>query len=92
MNFSLELKFFILSHPVTSKQPHKIVQILMGHPVHTMITTHYTLDSGQEISEAIYLGFKSSEKSTISRKFHFIKVNQRIKFKSSPVDHKYTTF
>ena len=33
MNFLLELKFFILSHPVTSKQPHKIVQRLMGHPV-----------------------------------------------------------
>ena len=33
MNFLLELKFFILSHPVTSKQPHKIVQIHMGHPV-----------------------------------------------------------
>ena len=31
--FSLELIFFILSHPVTSKKPHKIVQILMGHPV-----------------------------------------------------------
>ena len=33
MNFSLELNSFILSHPGTSKQPHKIVQILMGHPV-----------------------------------------------------------
>ena len=33
MNFLLELKFLILSHPVTSKQPHKIVQILLGHPV-----------------------------------------------------------
>ena len=33
MNFLLELKFLILSHPVTSKQPHKIVQIHMGHPV-----------------------------------------------------------
>ena len=33
MNFSLELNFFILSHPVTSKQPHKIVQIHMGHSV-----------------------------------------------------------
>ena len=33
MNFLLELKFFILSHPVTSRQPHKIVQILLGHPV-----------------------------------------------------------
>jgi hypothetical protein len=35
MNFLLELRFFILSHPVTSKQPHKIVQIHMGHPVCT---------------------------------------------------------
>ena len=33
MNFLLELKFLILSHPVTSKQPHKIVQILLTHPV-----------------------------------------------------------
>ena len=33
MNFLLKLIFFILSHPVTSKQPHKIVQIHMGHPV-----------------------------------------------------------
>ena len=33
MNFSLELKKNILRHPVTSKQPHKIVQILMRHPV-----------------------------------------------------------
>ena len=33
MNFSLELKKIISSHPVTSKQPHKIVQILMRHPV-----------------------------------------------------------
>ena len=33
MNFLLELNLFILSHPVTSKQPHKVVQIHMGHPV-----------------------------------------------------------
>ena len=33
MNFLLELKFFILSHPVTSKQPREIVQIHMHHPV-----------------------------------------------------------
>ena len=33
MNFSLELKKITLSHPVTSKQPHKIVQIHMRHPV-----------------------------------------------------------
>ena len=33
MNVFQELKFFVLSHPVTSKQPHKIVQIHMGHPV-----------------------------------------------------------
>ena len=33
MNFLLELKFFILCHPVTSKQPQKIVQIHIGQPV-----------------------------------------------------------
>ena len=33
MNFSLELKKNISSHPMTFKQPHKIVQILMRHPV-----------------------------------------------------------
>jgi len=37
MNFSMELNFFISSHPVTSKQPHKIVQILMDHPVNDVI-------------------------------------------------------
>ena len=45
MNFLLELKFF-LSHPVTSKQPHKIVQIHMGHPVDNFSNytypTHYS--------------------------------------------------
>ena len=34
MNFLLELKFFILSHPVTSKKPH---QIVLGHPVYCVI-------------------------------------------------------
>jgi hypothetical protein len=38
MNFLLELKKYILSHPVTSKQPQKIVQIHMGHPVYANIT------------------------------------------------------
>ena len=33
MNFLLELNFFILSHPVTSKQRHKIIQIHISHPV-----------------------------------------------------------
>ena len=33
MNFLLKLNFFIFGHPVTSKQPHKIVQILLVHPV-----------------------------------------------------------
>ena len=33
MIFLLELKFSILSHPPTSKQPCKIVQIHMHHPV-----------------------------------------------------------
>ena len=37
MNFLLELNFFISSHPVTSKKPHKIVQILLGHPVYVQI-------------------------------------------------------
>ena len=31
MNFLLELNFFILSHPLTSKP--KVVQIHMAHPV-----------------------------------------------------------
>ena len=43
MNFLLELKFFILSHPVTSKQPHKIVQIHMGHPVLFFYTIYLNL-------------------------------------------------
>ena len=38
MNFLLELNKFILNYPVTSKQPHKIVQIHMGHPVYTQKT------------------------------------------------------
>ena len=33
MIFFTGIKKKILSHPVTSKQPHKIVQIHMGHPV-----------------------------------------------------------
>jgi hypothetical protein len=33
VNFSLELKKYILNHSVTSKQPLKIVQIHMAHPV-----------------------------------------------------------
>ena len=33
MNFLLELRFFILSHPLTEKQPPKVVQIHMPHPV-----------------------------------------------------------
>ena len=33
MKFLLELKKIILSHLMTSRQPHKIVQILMGHPL-----------------------------------------------------------
>ena len=37
MNFLLELKFFVLSHPVTSKQPREIVQIHMHHPVYIYI-------------------------------------------------------
>ena len=33
MNFLLKLNLFILSHPVTSKQPPKVIQIHMTHPV-----------------------------------------------------------
>ena len=40
MIFLLELNFFILSHPVTSKQPREIVQIHMHHPVDTRNTVH----------------------------------------------------
>ena len=40
MNFLLELKFFILSHPLTSKQPRKIVQIHMHHPVQQSTKLH----------------------------------------------------
>ena len=39
MNCLLELKFFILGHPVTSKQPHKIVQIHLRHPVGSHFNT-----------------------------------------------------
>ena len=37
MNFLLELKKYILSHPVTYKQPHKIVQIYMAHPLECLL-------------------------------------------------------
>ena len=33
MNFLQELNNFIYNHPVTSKQPHKIVRRISGHPV-----------------------------------------------------------
>ena len=36
MNFLLELNKFILNYPVTSKQPHKMVQIHMGHPLNSV--------------------------------------------------------
>ena len=42
MNFLLKLKFFILGHPVTSKQPQEIIQIILGHPVH--LHTYLKLD------------------------------------------------
>ncbi len=41
MNFLLELDFFISSHPLTSKQPHKIVQIFLGHPVHAWVKNNW---------------------------------------------------
>ena len=55
MNFLLELKFLILSHPVTSKQPHKIVQILLVHPVIVMFSTWNSLLVKNLNSFPIYL-------------------------------------
>ena len=43
VNFSLEFIFFILNHPVTSKQPPRIVQIHMPHPVFEAVWTWYLL-------------------------------------------------
>ena len=57
INFLLELKFFILSHPVTSKQPHKIVQIHMGHPVNLMARAW---NSATELQTATTLGAAKS--------------------------------
>ena len=51
MNFSLELNFFILSHSVTSKQPHKIVQIHMRHPVGGCYSDGYAGGRGGTIKE-----------------------------------------
>ena len=55
MNFLLELNFFILSHPVTCKQPHKIVQIHMGHPVHTYKISLFFLMGSQASQSMIFL-------------------------------------
>ena len=44
MNFLLELKFLILSHQVTSKQPREIVQIHMQHPVYCACTPNKYID------------------------------------------------
>jgi hypothetical protein len=43
MNVSLELKFLILSPQVTSKQPRKIVHLLMGHPVVVASTDFWSM-------------------------------------------------
>ena len=45
MNFLLKLNFFILSHPVTSRQPRKIVQIHMPHPVEAKKSVEIAIDS-----------------------------------------------
>ena len=62
MNFLLELIFFkILSHPVTFKQPHKIVQIHMRQPV--MFVTQLILNEiSFEIHLFLFLFFHSSNK------------------------------
>ena len=46
MNLLLKLKFSILGHPVNSKQPHKIVQILLVHPVYCWFNTRVGLVPG----------------------------------------------
>ena len=56
MNFLLELKFFILSHPVTSKQPREIVQIHMHHPVFVDFKIL------GRISNFVCIGFENMEK------------------------------
>ena len=48
MNFLLELNLFISSHAVTSKQPHKVVQIHMGHPVEALNVHVYSYVSSRE--------------------------------------------
>ena len=64
MNFSLELKFFILSHPVTSKQPHKIIQILMGHPVQQInsIISYFYPPTFSQISQYLFWQQKTFQK------------------------------
>ena len=69
MNFLLKLKIFILDHPVTFKQPLKIVQILLGHPV---------LESSEN---PIYkLWHQETEKGTTSHLLEVIEVlNENVK-------------
>ena len=55
MNFLLKLKFFILSHSVTSKQPHKIVQIHMRHPVYFLNYAYYDICSVYFFLDALYV-------------------------------------
>ena len=47
MNLSLELKCFILSHPVTSQQPHKIVQIITFIVIIFFFTHYWSRLEGQ---------------------------------------------
>ena len=80
MNFLLELIFFILSHPVTSKQPHKIVQIHMGHPVvvnFNIKSFQYTLlwppsNEGSLIASLVQLLLSSSAMLSSPKKFNII--------------------
>ena len=64
MNFLLELKFFILCHPVPSKQPHKVVQIHMGHPVYLLITCNH-----QVLSDCILQRMKLIHQSYLRTPF-----------------------
>ena len=81
--FLLELNIFISSHPVTSKQPHIIVQILLGHPVN--IATQF-------IPVEIFLGKgncstvkkKNLIKSNLSVRCHYCFMHQKMENLKEP--------
>ena len=79
MNFSLEFFFIIiiLSHPVTSKQPHKIIQILMGHPVQQInsIISYFYPPTFSQISQYLFWQQKTFQKR---KYFHHENINKKV--------------